>query len=72
MTTYKSNTLTNDSHASNSIDTYPTSMTETILQEQRIYTLLTAIGPVSGIFALLVALDSVLFGYRPQYVLYMF
>ncbi|KAG2222612.1 hypothetical protein INT45_008731 [Circinella minor] len=67
VTTYKSNTLKNDSHAANSIDIYPISMTETTLQDQRIYTLLTVIGPASGIFALLVALDSVLFGYRPRF-----
>ncbi|KAI7855622.1 hypothetical protein BDC45DRAFT_582719 [Circinella umbellata] len=66
VTTYKSNTLKNDSHAANSIDIYPISMTETTLQDQRIYTLLTVIGPASGMFALLVALDSVLFGYRPR------
>ncbi|KAI9259676.1 hypothetical protein BDA99DRAFT_561094 [Phascolomyces articulosus] len=66
VTTVQTNPLQNVSHDANSIDIYPSSMVETTLQEQRIYTLFTIIGPASGIFALLVALDGVLFGVRPR------
>ncbi|KAI9246926.1 hypothetical protein BDA99DRAFT_609449 [Phascolomyces articulosus] len=65
VTTFKPLAL-NESLQIAAIDIYPRSMTNTVLQEQRIYTLIGVIGQVAGLFALLVTIDRTLFGAQPQ------
>ncbi|KAI8139900.1 hypothetical protein BJV82DRAFT_672281 [Fennellomyces sp. T-0311] len=57
---------TGDSAMRNTIDIYPMSMTEVTLQEQKVHTLLGALGAVGGLYSLLVAMDCLLFGTRPK------
>ncbi|KAI8137209.1 hypothetical protein BJV82DRAFT_525693, partial [Fennellomyces sp. T-0311] len=66
VTTFQSNMPNNDSLAANTIDIYPINMVDIVLQEQRIYTLFTVVGPAAGLFSLLVACDNLLFGARPK------
>ncbi|KAI8139899.1 hypothetical protein BJV82DRAFT_672280 [Fennellomyces sp. T-0311] len=59
-------TMNGDSELSSTIDIYPVSMTEVTLQDQKVYTLLSALGAVGGLFSLLVTADGLLFGARPK------
>ncbi|KAI9255046.1 hypothetical protein BDA99DRAFT_517763 [Phascolomyces articulosus] len=49
------------------IDIYPAeNMVDIILQDKKMYTFVTVIGFIGGLLSLLVALDSILFGFRPR------
>ncbi|KAI9470033.1 MAG: hypothetical protein EXX96DRAFT_532376 [Benjaminiella poitrasii] len=48
------------------ITIFPSAFVTTIVREVKVYTLLNALGFVGGIFGLLVAVQTWLFGYRPR------
>ncbi|KAI9484433.1 hypothetical protein BDB00DRAFT_878857 [Zychaea mexicana] len=50
----------------NFLDVYPSSYTSVSLLDQRIYTILSSIGPCGGLLALLITLNSWIFGARPR------
>ncbi|KAI9251874.1 hypothetical protein BDA99DRAFT_608005 [Phascolomyces articulosus] len=66
VTSFQTTIPNNDTIAGTVFDFYPTSVMSTTLQEQRIYTLFTTIGPVAGILGLLFMFDRLLFGARPR------
>ncbi|KAI8139887.1 hypothetical protein BJV82DRAFT_659618 [Fennellomyces sp. T-0311] len=59
-------TLDGDLERGGTFDIYPMAMTEVTLQDQKVYTLLNALGSVGGLLSLLVTVDSLLFGARPK------
>ncbi|KAI8148890.1 hypothetical protein BJV82DRAFT_663240 [Fennellomyces sp. T-0311] len=55
-----------ESFAKNILDIYPSTYSKVTLREQKIYTILSAIGSAGGLFSLLITLDAFLFGVRPR------
>ncbi|KAG2223608.1 hypothetical protein INT45_001690 [Circinella minor] len=55
-----------ESFSKNILDIYPSSYSNVILKEQKIYTVLSAIGSAGGLLTLLFTLDTFLFGVRPN------
>ncbi|KAI9275481.1 hypothetical protein BDA99DRAFT_601110 [Phascolomyces articulosus] len=55
-----------ESFGKNILDLYPSNYALVTLKEQKIYTVLTAIGSAGGLLTLLFTLDTFLFGVRPN------
>ena len=55
-----------ESFTKNILDIYPSSFSDVTLKEQKIYTVLSAIGSAGGLLTLLFTLDTFLFGVRPN------
>ncbi|KAI9019510.1 hypothetical protein CLU79DRAFT_238335, partial [Phycomyces nitens] len=57
---------TTDMHISGSITLSPVDYNSAVIQEQRIHTVINSLGSVGGIFSLLIAVQILLFGFRPK------
>ncbi|KAI7879283.1 galactose oxidase [Lichtheimia hyalospora FSU 10163] len=53
----------------NTVDVYPINFMDVTEEEQRIYTIVMAVGSVGGLLSLFMSLDSFLFGSRPSDVI---